>query len=541
MKKSIFNYFLLTIIYSFFGMTRSPAISAAEKISFRYSMFEFSLPFSSLDNYVKTGKIDRKLDYYLQSISPQESQELRDILTVSLNIDKVTIYRFLNTSIGESILRNLGELIQPSLTQNGFYSLRSALILAADEPDGLNLINFLNHFPSKTLYINGEDTIKLISTFARSLEQTQEAIAAIEQQSDLAIKSEPKIDFSQQPDIRKSGKFTWKQEALTFEDSQRDRFLKTELYYPQTNRSIPLIVVSPGLGADGDNFAYLAKHLASHGFGVIIVNHPGSDRLQVENYIKGIEPELIAVREFINRPQDISFILDELSRMRSNNSRYSRFNLQKVGVIGHSFGGYTALALGGAELNLESIEQNCSTDKFKPKLDNLSLTLQCLAVTLPISESNKLSDPRIEAIFTINPITSTIFTRQGLNTINIPTAIVASSEDFITPAFTEQIVPFTWLETESKHLLLIEKIGHTSADLENSRLKIYQNYLQAISLSFMQTYLTGDRGYQKYLSSSYAQFISNKASELKLINFLNVTDLKDETNKGLCPHVVICS
>lgn len=143
------NSYLLTLVVSillFFW--RSPLTLAAETISFRYGQLEFKIPVDSLENYAKTGKIDRHLNTYLKSATPQELAEIRQILTYQLDFPTFTVYRFFNSWFWETILDYLGEIIQISPTQNGFYGLRSALISAASEPEGLNAIDVLWNFPT---------------------------------------------------------------------------------------------------------------------------------------------------------------------------------------------------------------------------------------------------------------------------------------------------------------------------------------------------------------------------------------------------------
>ena len=530
MKKTLYNLLFL-IVSGMFFLGRSPVATAAEKVSFRYSLLEFSIPVDSLRTYAETGEVDHYLNFYLQSSTPQELEDLRELLTYNIDLNSITLYRFFNTSIGENILKNLGGFIQPTPTQNGLYSLRSALIMAAREPDGLNLLNFLRQFPSQTIYVNGENSLELAYNFVKLIEQTQQAIATVERQANIAAKSESQADFSQQLDLRKLGRFTWKQKTLTFNDTQRDRSFSAELYRPQTNTFVPVVVISPGLGADGDNFAYLARHLASHGLAAITVNHPGSDRLRVENFFQGKNREIIEVREFIDRPKDISFLLDELQLRQSNTSLNSRLNLELVGIIGHSFGGSTALALAGAKYNLPRLQSYCQAEAKKPDLFNPSLVFQCLAAELSTSKNIPLSDSRIKAVFALNPMVSNIFGQSGLSQVSVPVTLVAGSEDFITPALIEQIVPFTWLENPNKYLLLIEK-GHTYNDAENLKVNknqpvlIHQEYFQAISLAFMQSYLTNNN-YQKFLSSSYAKSIADRSLKLNLIDSLKDYNLQE--------------
>ncbi|MDJ0647811.1 MAG: alpha/beta hydrolase [Xenococcaceae cyanobacterium MO_188.B19] len=538
MKKRFYYYLLISIFSSVIWLWKTPKTLAAEKISFRYNLLEFSLPCQSLEIYAKTGKIDRNLGFYLKFIEDQDAKKLQKILAHPIKIDSVRLYRFLNTSVGQQILKTLGELIQPSFTQNGFYALRSALILAASEPDGLTLINFLHHFPSETMYINGENSLKFINTFSKLIKHSNVAIAEIKEQATIAAQKGVKINFKQYPDLRKSGDFSWKKENLVFHDSKRDRIFSAELYRPQTPNSIPLIVISPGLGANGNNFAYLAKHLASYGFGVITVSHSGSDRAQMEKFLKGINREIMEAQEFVNRPIDISFLLDELDKIESNKSiDNGSLNLEQVGVIGHSFGGYAALALAGAELNLSYLEQHCEGESKQKKLYNFSLLIQCIALKLENNHEYQLADSRVKAVFAINPTISSVFGQEGLSKVNIPTTLVSGTKDFVTPALIEQIIPFTWLEQAEKHLLLIEKGGHSyttegsykenkNVSKTNFQAQIYKDYFQAMTLAFMQNYLTDNDDYQMFLNSSYAYFISHNLLKLHFINSLNNQELK---------------
>lgn len=138
------------------SLWRSPVI-AAEKVSFWYSLLEFSVPITSLKTFAKTGKIDRHLATYIDSKNSQELIELKKALTYKLDIDNITVYRFLNSSFGNIILKALGDIIQVQPNVNGFYALRSALIMAASEPEGLTILNVLQNFPTETIhsYLHG--------------------------------------------------------------------------------------------------------------------------------------------------------------------------------------------------------------------------------------------------------------------------------------------------------------------------------------------------------------------------------------------------
>ena len=94
-------------------------------------------------------------------------------------------------------------------------------------------------------------------------------------------------------------------------------------------------------------------------------------------------------------------------------------------------------------------------------LFNLSLTLLCRALSLPQRQYNP-GDPRIKAAIAINPLDSRILGQAGLSQIKISLMMIAGSADILTPAFSEQIRPFTWLTTPNRYLILIQGGTHFS-------------------------------------------------------------------------------
>ena len=530
--KRRFDYLLILLISGIFALWRSPSVTAAEKISFRYGMVEFALPVTSLENFASTGEVDRYLDIYLASATPKELARLQELANSTLEVDRVTVYRFFNSALGQKILQNLGTIIQPSPTRSGLHALRSSLIGAAGE-EGLSVLNAIRHYPAKTIYINGKNGLKLAKTYGKLKQRTQKAIATIERVAERESKEDFKIDFQQRLDLRQSGIFSSTYETITFNDRRRQRSFTANFYRPQLKTNIPTIVISPGLGGDSRSFDYLARHLVSYGFAVIVVDHPGSDRRKIDNFFKGMERKIVEAQEFIDRPRDISFLLDRLQqREAASFAPRQRLNLKRVGIIGHSYGAYTALALAGGKINVKGLQRACEKRRVANNSLNLSLLLQCLATELPNQKKHRLADPRIKAVFVLNPMNSLLFGKQGLSKIKIPVAFVSGGKDSITPPLSEQIVPFTWLKNDDKHLFLIEQGGHTyvgaddpatqkhQALVKSSHLSIYQDYFRATTVAFMQNYLVENHNYADYLSHNYAQFISRQPLEFNQIREL---------------------
>jgi predicted dienelactone hydrolase len=509
-------------------MTATPGMGA-ERISFFYPPFgEFSLSLDSLAIFAQKGKITDEFSFYAQRVNPQQLAQLRAVLQQEFNVTPTLVSQVTYSPICQDLIDRLGGLIRTESRQNGFYAIRGALILAAASPEGLTVVNFLRHFPSPTVRLNFTEGLKLVDDLSQVLEKRDEVVTWIQQE---AIAHGAPINWKQRPDLAASGPFTWRRTELILRDRSRDvlRIIPTDIYLPQgTAPPFPLIVISHGIASDRSSFAYLAEHLASHGFAVAVLEHPGSNAERVRRYLTGLAGPLEA-KEFINRPLDIKFLLDELERRQKSDPNLQGLNFEQVGVMGHSFGGYTVLSLAGAKINFDQLQQDCS-----PNISsfNLSLFLQCQVTQLEVKDY-AIQDDRIKAVLAINPLSSSIFGESEISQIRVPVMLVANSQDIATPMVSEQVRPFTWLTTPNKYLVLIENATHFSAiaqiDPENNVLPIppallgpnpapAYSYLRALNLAFWQAHLVNRPEYASYLRPSYAQYLSRYPLNLSLLN-----------------------
>lgn len=197
-------------------LTAIPALGA-EQVSFSSELGEFSISVASLEAYAREGKKDSELAFYAQHMKPQEFTQLRKILQYRVKLSLVKIAQLFYSSIGENFLRYLGDLIQTDARQNGFYAIRSALILAAADPQGLTLLNVLKKFPSRTIHIDSALAFKFVGVFDKLLDQTNKATALIEQQSRIEASAEPPVNPAQHLNLQQPGFVVWQKETLTFE------------------------------------------------------------------------------------------------------------------------------------------------------------------------------------------------------------------------------------------------------------------------------------------------------------------------------------
>ena len=443
----------LGLILLHLGIFLTPtATVAAEKLYFNYGPFRLLLSVKNLESYALTGEISGEFANYAGFFEPEQLTQLRQALTTKADLDVVTVAQFLYSHQGEIILRKLGKILQTRGGQNGFYAIRSALILAAaDDEEGLTPLNVLRKFPTSSINIMTGEVFATVNSINDTLTNTNKMIKVVEEKATEEVESSrtPLYAYYFFPDLRQAGNLNFSQQTLTIGGGLRGRAFPVDIYLPETSRSgqVPLIVISHGLGSDRNTFAYLAQHLASHGFAVAMPEHPGSDAEQIQALMSGLAQDVSPPEELLDRPQDIKDTLNRLERDFS-----TKIDTKRVGLIGQSFGGYTTLALAGANLNFTQLEEDC---RFADNSINISLILQCSGLALPKNDY-LLDDRRIVAAIAINPLTSSIFGESKLQEIQIPVILMSGSSDPVTPALFEQILPFTWLSDQPKYLALMK-------------------------------------------------------------------------------------
>ena len=117
----------------------------------------------------------------------------------------------------------------------------------------------------------------------------------------------------------------------------------------------PLIMLSHGAFGAARNYSWLAEILAQNGYVVAGISHFG------ESYVYGpqtVDPS--AVLRSWQRPLDISAALTFIqSSSRFRNS----VDLQRIGYVGHSSGGATAMDLAGVTFDADKIASYCASEK----------------------------------------------------------------------------------------------------------------------------------------------------------------------------------
>jgi dienelactone hydrolase len=114
----------------------------------------------------------------------------------------------------------------------------------------------------------------------------------------------------------------------------------------------PLVAFSHGFGGHRRQSTFLCTHLASHGYVVAAIDHTGNtmaDMIQMVMQVQlgGALPDAIQLLgEFVQlRPEDIQFMIDSILGGGAGEDVASSVTPELIGMSGHSFGGWTTLAV----------------------------------------------------------------------------------------------------------------------------------------------------------------------------------------------------
>ena len=135
-------------------------------------------------------------------------------------------------------------------------------------------------------------------------------------------------------------------------DAARNRSFPCGIWHPtEPVGTCPIILLSHSSGGGGRRaYTFLTNHLASHGYVVAGLNHSELVAPELGHRV-GETPEQRTARAeavIASRVPDIRFLLDYLLVE-------AQFKLAPVGIVGHSFGGWTALASPGLVPEIRAI------------------------------------------------------------------------------------------------------------------------------------------------------------------------------------------
>jgi predicted dienelactone hydrolase len=182
----------------------------------------------------------------------------------------------------------------------------------------------------------------------------------------------------------------------------------------------PLVMFSHGRGSNPMQYAWFAETLAAHGYIVAGLYH----------YRANTYDQTIAylANRIWQRPRDVSLAIDFLLK---DPAWGKAIDAEKIGVAGHSQGGFTSLWIGGAKVNPDKFLA------FQEGWKNNQMVPAYLRDELPLDSEPALDvrDTRVKAAFAMAPgiIKAFGMDEAGLGQLTIPTYITVGARDTQTP------------------------------------------------------------------------------------------------------------
>jgi predicted dienelactone hydrolase len=194
----------------------------------------------------------------------------------------------------------------------------------------------------------------------------------------------------------------------------------------------PLVIFSHGFGANAVWTYTLVEHLASYGFIVLAPEHE-----------EAWDPEFSNIAPAsIDRPRDIKQTLDYAEQVNApGGDMAGQIDMQNVAVMGHSYGGYAALAMGGAQYDLAAFNERCAqlppddpaTFLCAPIVPNeADMAARAGLDPMPTGLWPSFGDPRVTAIVPMAS-DSYLFDKAGLAKITVPMLAIGGTADTGTP------------------------------------------------------------------------------------------------------------
>ena len=185
---------------------------------------------------------------------------------------------------------------------------------------------------------------------------------------------------------------------------------------PAAAAGFGMIVISHGAGGMGVLHRDLALALASHGYVVAAPTHP-----------RGQGNDVSGVGVWVGRPQQVSRVIDAVLDDATLGPHLER---ERIGVVGHSNGGYTALAVAGAPPSLGTDVTHCREHPDDVRFCGTGGAATREAAR-EIGQLPDLRDVRVRSIVVMAP-NAVRFTDQALGKVTVPVLVYAAEKDDLT-------------------------------------------------------------------------------------------------------------
>lgn len=197
--------------------------------------------------------------------------------------------------------------------------------------------------------------------------------------------------------------------------------LRLRIWYPDRPigpEKVPMIVISHGTGGSAEGHTDTAEALARAGFIVVALDHTGDNYRDISAVGKGTQ--------LVARPRHITRTIDY---MLTAWPRRASIDAERIGMFGHSAGGFTALVIAGAEPKMWRGADYCR--KHPQAWSCRYIKRQGLSL-VDLGKQRNLNwvhDRRIKAAVIAAPAIGYSFDSEALENVSIPFQLWAAQRD----------------------------------------------------------------------------------------------------------------
>ncbi len=222
----------------------------------------------------------------------------------------------------------------------------------------------------------------------------------------------------------------------------------------------PLVILSHGFSLGRTSYAWLAEHLASHGFVVVAPQH----------YERVDETLSDFWRASITRPQEIGIVLDYIETQSAADGVFAELvDTEQIALIGHSYGGYTSLAMAGARIDIDGMEALCAEAEQSgdPNAWLCSMVLPYVTDMAELAGFDVVpdglwpswGDDRVDVIVSMAG-DAYFFNEAGLAEITVPVMALGGTADTGTPFEWGTKLTYEYVSSETKARVAFEGAEH---------------------------------------------------------------------------------
>ena len=278
----------------------------------------------------------------------------------------------------------------------------------------------------------------------------------------------------------------------------------------------PLIVFSHGHTSINFQSFSLMTYLAGHGYIVAASNH-------IENTALTYFSSKNFAKSALDRPQDMSALIDTmLAKNKDEQSRfYGKIDEDKIGIIGHSFGGYTSIASLNPPLNVYGMIEKCEEIGEENWSGEWIFCHDVTESDLSYVEDCrpcKLGDDRIKVSIPMTPAFPYLIEPDGLGEIDIPVLVMGGEYDEITPPDTKVRLYFEGLSHPDTIYWELAKASHytfsSACEISIARAffecgenlidtNVAHYHIQTATIAYLGIHLKNDERYRAYFEPEY--------------------------------------